>query len=117
MLEKMLEDNPRDFPRILFETLWAYRTSKREATSTSPFALTFGHDVILPLEVCVSSLRVAKQNDLTLVEFSEAMLMELEDVDEERLRAFISMVIQKKKVSKFYNKIIKKKKFEEGDLV
>ena len=80
----MLEDNPRDWPRILSETLWAYRTSKREATGTSPFALTFGHDVILPLEVCVPSLRVAKQNDLTPAEFSEAMLMELEDVDEER---------------------------------
>ena len=60
ILEKMLEDNPRDWPRILSETLWAYRTSKREATSTSPFALTFGHDTILPLEVCVPSLRVAK---------------------------------------------------------
>ena len=45
------------------------------------------------------------------------MLMELEDVDEERLRAFTSMVIQKKKVSRFYNKRIKKKKFEESDLV
>ena len=43
--------------------------------------------------------------------------MELEDVDEERLRAFTSMVIQKKKVSRFYNKRIKKKKFEEGDMV
>ena len=60
ILEKMLEDNPRDWPRILSETLWAYRTSKREATGTSPFALTFGYDVIFPLEVCVPSLRVAK---------------------------------------------------------
>ena len=28
ILEKMLEDNLRDWPRILSETLWAYRTSK-----------------------------------------------------------------------------------------
>ena len=117
ILEKMLEDNPRDWPRILSKTLWAYRTSKREATGTSPFALTFGHDAILPLEVCVPSLRVAKQNDLTPAEFSEAMLMELEDVDEEILRAFTIMVIQKKKVSRFYNKRIKKKKFKKGNLV
>ena len=41
-------------------------------------------------------------------EFFEAILMELENVDEERLRAFTSMVIQKKKVSRFYNKRIKK---------
>ena len=44
--------------------------------------------------------------------------MELKDVDKERLRAFTSMVIQKKKVSRFYNKRVKKKKkFEEVDLV
>ena len=44
------------------------------------------------------------------------MLMELEDVDDERLRAFTSIVIQKKKISRFYNKRIKKK-FEEADMV
>ena len=65
ILEKMLEDNPRDWPKILSETLWAYRTSKREATGTSPFALTYGHDAILPVEVSVPSLRVARQNRLT----------------------------------------------------
>ena len=60
ILEKILEDNPRDWPKILFETLWAYRTSKREATSTSPFALTYEHDVVLPVEVSIPSLRVAR---------------------------------------------------------
>ena len=43
--------------------------------------------------------------------------MELENMDEERLRAFTSMVAQKKKVFRLYNKRIKKKKFEIGDLV
>ena len=53
ILEKILEDNPRDWPRILSETLWAYRTSKKEATGISPFALTYGHDVVLLIEVYV----------------------------------------------------------------
>ena len=30
ILEKKLEDNPRDWHIILFKTLWAYRTSKRD---------------------------------------------------------------------------------------
>ncbi|XP_015571051.1 uncharacterized protein LOC107260821 [Ricinus communis] len=64
ILEKMLEDNLRDWPRILFETLWAYRTSKRSSTSMSPFFLTYGHDVVLPMEIVVPSLRVVKQNAL-----------------------------------------------------
>ncbi|XP_073289309.1 uncharacterized protein [Primulina huaijiensis] len=40
ILQKMMEENPRDWPRLLSETLWAYRTSKRAATGVSPFALT-----------------------------------------------------------------------------
>ncbi|XP_073137625.1 uncharacterized protein [Henckelia pumila] len=44
ILQKMMEDNPRDWPRLLSETLWAYRTSKRTATGVSPFALAYVHD-------------------------------------------------------------------------
>ena len=100
ILEKLLEDNPRDWLRILSETLWAYRSSKREATSTSPFALTYGHDAILPVEVSVPSLRVARQNSLTPGQFSEAILMELEEVNEERLKALTSILAQKTRISR-----------------
>ena len=44
ILEKMLEKNPRDWYKILLETLWAYRTSKRSSTRVSPFSLTYGQD-------------------------------------------------------------------------
>ena len=40
IIEKMLKENPRDWHRILLETLWAYRTSKRSSTGISPFSLT-----------------------------------------------------------------------------
>ena len=56
ILEKMLEDNPIDWHKILSETLWAYRTSKRDSTGVSPYYLTYGQDVVLPMEVVVPSL-------------------------------------------------------------
>ena len=34
--EKMRKDNPRDWHKILSETLWAYRTSKRDSIRVSP---------------------------------------------------------------------------------
>ena len=43
ILEKMLEDNPKDWHGILSKTLWAYRTSKRDSTRVSPYFLTYGH--------------------------------------------------------------------------
>ena len=40
--EKMLEDNPKDWHIILSETLWAYKTSKRDSIGVSPYFLTYG---------------------------------------------------------------------------
>ncbi|XP_050214260.1 uncharacterized protein LOC126665485 [Mercurialis annua] len=77
IVQKMLEENPRDWHRILLEALWAYRTSRRIATGVSPFMLTYGHDAVLPMEVVVKTLRVAKQNHLTPEEYSETMMIEL----------------------------------------
>ena len=65
ILEKMLEENPRNWDGILLETLWAYRTSTRSSIGVSPFSLTYGQDAILPVEIVVSSLRVSRQNGLT----------------------------------------------------
>ena len=56
ILEKMMEENPRDWHRLLSETLWAYRTSKRSATGVSPYSLVYGHDAILLMEVVVPYL-------------------------------------------------------------
>ena len=44
-------------------------------------------------------------------------MMELELVDDRRIQAFNYMLIQKNKVARTYNKIIKRKSFEVGELV
>ncbi|XP_012092511.1 uncharacterized protein LOC105650248 [Jatropha curcas] len=71
--------------------------SNKECYSKSPFALTFGHDAILPMEVVVPSLRVAKQNGLTLDDYTWAMAMELKELDEAHVQAFNRMDVQNKK--------------------
>ncbi|KAI5337987.1 hypothetical protein L3X38_017258 [Prunus dulcis] len=77
----MLEKNPKQWHEKLSETLWAYRTSRREATGMTPYALTYGHDAILPMEIAVQSLRIAYQHGLTGEDYSQAMLLELEELD------------------------------------
>ncbi|XP_024172319.1 uncharacterized protein LOC112178398 [Rosa chinensis] len=47
LLKKMLVE-PRQWHDTLYETLWAYRTSKKNPTATTPYALMFGHDAVLP---------------------------------------------------------------------
>ena len=85
ILEKMLEANPRDWHIILSETLWAYKTSKRDSIMVSPYSLTYGQDAMLLMEVVVPSLRVSRHNGFNPQEYSAAMMMELEALDEKIL--------------------------------
>ncbi|CAL9001594.1 unnamed protein product [Prunus brigantina] len=85
IIRKMLEKNPKQWREKLSETLWAYRTSKREATGMTPYALTYGHDAILPMEIAVQSLRIAHQHNLVGENYSQAMLLELEGLDASRI--------------------------------
>ncbi|KAM2574542.1 hypothetical protein TB2_006478 [Malus domestica] len=85
----MVMDSPERWHERLRNTLWAYRTSKRAGTGTTPYALTFGQDTMLPMEINMSSVRIQNQFGLH----------------------------RKKVVARAYNKKVKVKSFKEGDLV
>ncbi|XP_021809629.1 uncharacterized protein LOC110753125 [Prunus avium] len=113
----MLEKNPKQWHEKLSETLWAYRTSKREATGMTPYALTYGHDAILPMEIAVQSLRIAHQHELVGEDYNQAMLLELEGLDASRIDTLNKLLAGKQAVSRAYNKRVKNKSFEEGEIV
>ena len=78
----MVDRNPRVWHELLSNVLWAYRTSKRSSTGATTFVLTYGHNIVLPMEMVVNSLRIVKQNDIDIDEYNQSMLIELEDLDE-----------------------------------
>ncbi|KAI5313166.1 hypothetical protein L3X38_042340 [Prunus dulcis] len=100
----MLEENPRQWHEKLSETLWAYRISKREATGMTPYALTYGHDAILPMEIAVQSIRIAQQHNLVGEDYSQAMLLELEGMDASRIDTLNKLLAGKQIVARAYNK-------------
>ncbi|CAL2254920.1 unnamed protein product [Prunus armeniaca] len=114
IIRKMLKRNPKQWHEKLSETLWAYRTSKREATGMTPYALTYGHDVILPMEIAVQSFKIAHQHNLVGEDYSQAMLLELKGLDTSRVDTLNKLLARKQAVSRAYNKIVKNKSFEEG---
>ncbi|XP_028052434.1 uncharacterized protein LOC114256940 [Camellia sinensis] len=116
-LERMIEDNPRDWHNLLSEVLRAYRNSKRNSTGTTPYELVYGHDVVLPLEATVRSNRLARHLNIPMDEYAEAISIELQDLEEKRIMAFNHLIAQKKKVERSYNKKVKSKAFSEGELV
>ncbi|XP_043717630.1 uncharacterized protein LOC122665540 [Telopea speciosissima] len=104
ILAEVIDDNPRSWVEMLSRVLWAFRTSQRSTTGITPYALTFGHDVVLPMEVIIQLARVARQHDLTPQRYAKAMLSELEDMDEKRLQALDHLHVQKLTIARAYNK-------------
>ena len=117
IIKRTVAENPEKWHEKLGDTLWAYRTSKRAATGTTPFTLTFGHDAILPLEINVSSVRIQNQSGLHGEEYIQAMCQGIEDLDIARIEALGRIQEGKKAVALAYNKKVKLKTFEEGELV
>ncbi|XP_020409536.1 uncharacterized protein LOC109949317 [Prunus persica] len=117
IIRKMLEKNRKQWHDKLSETLWAYRTSKGEATGMTPYALTYGHDAILPMEIVIQSHRIAHQHNMVGEDYSQAMLLELEGLDTSRIDTLNKLLVGKQAVSRAYNKRVKNKSFEEGEIV
>ncbi|XP_059650433.1 uncharacterized protein LOC132296237 [Cornus florida] len=117
IIEKMIKARPRRWHETLSEAFWAYKYSKRTGTGITPYMLTYGYDAVLPMEKKVKLARVTFQNNLTPADYTQAMLIELEDLDEVRLDALDHIIAHKKKVMMIYNKRVKPKSFAEEDLV
>ncbi|CAN6687987.1 unnamed protein product [Malus baccata var. baccata] len=112
----MVIDSLEKWPEKLGNTLWAYRTSKRAGTGTTPYALTFGQDAVLPMEINVSSVKIQNQFGLHNEEYIEAMCQGIEDLDVARIEALNQIQEGKKAVTRAYNKKVKIKSFKERDL-
>ncbi|XP_024156151.1 uncharacterized protein LOC112164147 [Rosa chinensis] len=117
LLKKMLVENPRQRHETLYETLWAYRTLKRTPTATTPYALMFGHDAVLPLEINVHSLCVQDQHHLIGDDYVQAMWQEHEDLSGQCLEALDNLVMEKQRIARAYDKRTRGHSYKEGELV
>nr|AAQ56455.1 putative integrase [Oryza sativa Japonica Group] len=117
LVKKKIEEHPKRWYEVLSEALWAHRISKHGATKVTPFELVYGQEVVLPVEVNLSSLRYIKQDDLSSEDYKTLMGDNLDGVIDERLRALEEIEKEKKRVAKAYNKRVKAKLFQIGDLV
>jgi hypothetical protein len=60
LTKKKIEDNPKRWPEVLSEALWAHHISKHSAIKVTPFELVYRQEVILPVEVNLHALRIAR---------------------------------------------------------
>jgi len=63
ILKKIILDKPHQWHLNLTYAFWADRTTAKSSIGTSPFQLLFGKHVVLPIELQLTSLRLAFQQD------------------------------------------------------
>ncbi|KAL0444586.1 UNVERIFIED_CONTAM: hypothetical protein Slati_2181300 [Sesamum latifolium] len=117
LLKKVVAKSKRDWHERIGEALWAYRTTVGTPTQSTPYALVYGVEAVLPLEQQIPSLRIAIQEGLTEEENACLRLKKLEALDEKRLEAQQRLECYQARLSKAFNKKVRPRSFQVGDLV
>jgi hypothetical protein len=73
-------------------------------TKVTPFELVYGQEAILPVEVNLDALWIARQNELSAVDYHNSMLDRLDKVSNERLKALGEIERSKLRIARAYNK-------------
>ena len=116
IISKMIKGG-RDWTSKLPYALWGYRTTERVSTRATPFSLTYGIEVVLPVELEIPSLRVIMENRVDEVDWVEARYAELALLDEKRLKAAYHQQGYQKRIAKTFNQRVKPRDIRVEDLV
>ena len=77
----------------------------------------YGQEVVLPIEVNLDAYRLAKQNDLSAVDYYNSVMDDIDEVTDKRMKALKEIEKDKLRVARAYSKKVKDKSFQVGDLV
>ncbi|GKV02814.1 hypothetical protein SLEP1_g15204 [Rubroshorea leprosula] len=98
----------------LNKVLWSCRTTPNSATGETPFSLAYGAEAVIPVEVGLPSIRSDRQDDQNN---GQLLRENLDLVEEVRQMARIKNMAHQSRVAKFYNKRVRARQFQVGDLV
>ncbi|XP_071926069.1 uncharacterized protein [Coffea arabica] len=117
LLKKVVARSKKDWHERIGETLWTYHTTYRIPTQATPYALVYGVEAVLPFEQQIPSLRIAIQEGLTEEENVRLRLEELEVLDEKRLEAQQNLECYQARLSRTFNKKVRRRSFQVGDMI
>ena len=93
--------------------LWAYRTAARRPTGISLFALTYGMEAIVPIEIGMPTLRI----DLPKQPNAETVIKDLDMANELLEVAVVQIASYNNRLANLNNRRVKPHMFQLGDLV
>ncbi|KAI5445260.1 hypothetical protein KIW84_013482 [Lathyrus oleraceus] len=107
----------KDWHEMLPFALHGYRTSVHTSTGVTPFALVYGMEVVLHVEVEIPSMTVLREAKLTEAEWVQSRYDQLNLIEEKRLTAMCHGQLYQQRMKKDFDKKVKPRVFREGDLV
>ncbi|XP_077248885.1 uncharacterized protein LOC143888377 [Tasmannia lanceolata] len=91
--------------------------SVRTSTRATPYSLTYGMEVVLPIELKIPSLRILMESDLPESEWARIRHQELCMMDEKRLKAAYHVQGYQRRLERAFNKKVRIRELREGDMV
>lgn len=102
------------WPDLLPRILWSYRTTHCTSTKETPFSLACGSETVLPIELKTLTHRIDTFN---IKENDQQVRLNLDMVEKRREEAELRRATYQQKVTRYYNRNVKKRSFRVGDLV
>uniref|UniRef100_A0A2N9IVW5 RNA-directed DNA polymerase n=1 Tax=Fagus sylvatica TaxID=28930 RepID=A0A2N9IVW5_FAGSY len=113
-IKKRLEEAKGRWVEELPSVMWTHRTTKRRSTGETPFALAYGVEAVIPLEV---GLPTTRTTEFDVDENESSLRMDLNLVEERRDMATIRLASYQHQMKRGYDKNIRPRSFQVGDLV
>ena len=112
-LKKRLDSAKGKWVDELPGVLWAYRTTARRSTGISLFAITYGMEAIIPTEIGMPTIRTGMPDQ----ENAKLVIKDFDTVDELRESTVVRIASYQRSLANSYNKRVKPRMFQSGDLV
>ncbi|GJX35506.1 reverse transcriptase domain-containing protein [Tanacetum coccineum] len=113
-IKAMLGGENKNWVEEVPHVLWVHRTTIKISNGHTSFSLTYGTEAVIPVEIGMPSLRCAKIDQAVN---DEALLLNLDVLEEEREKAAIQEARSKVKMERYYNAKVSSTIFRRGDFV
>ena len=113
-LKKRLDDAKGKWVKELPQVFWTYWTTPRRSTRETPFLMTYGAEVVIPLETRFLTLRTSS----FILSINDGLLEKsLDLIEERRENAMVQLAYYQYKLKQGYDANVKLRPLALGDLV
>ena len=113
-LKKRLDDAKSKWVEELPHVLWTYRTMPCRSIGETPFLMTYGAEVVIPLETGFPTLRTSSFNPS---DNDEHLKKNLDLIEEKRENAMVQLAYYQQKLKQGYDSNVKLRPLTPSDLV